>query len=120
MWRVAASLRAAWDRALACDPQSAYGGVVALNRPLDPATAEAISRIFVEIVIAPDAPPEAAAILARKTGLRLLVTGAMPDPAAAGLVLRSVSGGILVQQRDRAALARDGLRTVTRRAPERG
>ncbi len=114
---VAASLREAWDRALACDPQSAFGGVVALNRPLDAATAEAIGRIFVEIVIAPETEPEAAAILARRTGLRLLVTGAMPDPAAAGFGLRSVSGGILVQQRDRAALTRDGLRTVTRRAP---
>jgi phosphoribosylaminoimidazolecarboxamide formyltransferase/IMP cyclohydrolase len=114
---VAASLREAWDRALACDPQSAYGGVVALNRPLDPVTAEAIGRIFVEIVIAPEAPPEAAAILARRSGLRLLVTGAMPDPAAAGLAFRSVSGGILVQERDRVAVAGDGLRTVTRRAP---
>ncbi|MGA8552511.1 MAG: bifunctional phosphoribosylaminoimidazolecarboxamide formyltransferase/IMP cyclohydrolase, partial [Stellaceae bacterium] len=114
---VAASLRAAWDRALACDPQSAYGGVVALNCPLDPATAEAIAQIFVEIVIAPEVEPQAQMILARRTGLRLLVTGAMPDPAASGLGLRSVSGGILVQQRDRVAVARGGLRTVTRRAP---
>ena len=90
---------------------------MALNRPLDPATAEAIRRIFVEIVIAPEAEPQAATILARRTGLRLLVTGAMPDPAASGLGLRSVSGGILVQERDRVAVARDGLRTVTRRAP---
>ena len=114
---VAASLGAAWDRALACDPVSAYGGVVALNRPLDSATAEAISRIFVEIVVAPEAEPQAAAILARRTGLRLLVTGAMPDPAAAGLAFRSLSGGILVQERDRVAVARAGLRIVTRRAP---
>ena len=114
---IAASLGTAWERALACDPQSAYGGVVAINRPLDPATAEAISRIFVEIVIVPEAEPQAAAILARRSGLRLLVTGAMPDPTAAGLAFRSLAGGILVQERDRAALARDGLRIVTRRAP---
>ena len=117
---IAGSLRAAWDKALACDPQSAYGGVVALNRPLDMATAEAIGRIFVEIVIAPEAEPEAAASLARRTALRLLVTGAMPDPAAPGLDFRSVAGGVLVQQRDALSLAADALRTVTRRAASAG
>jgi len=114
---IGASLREAWDKALACDRQSAFGGVVALNRPLDSATAEAIGQIFVEIVIAPEAPPEAAAILARRTALRLLVTGAMPDPAERGLSFRSVAGGILVQERDRIAAARNMLQTVTRRAP---
>jgi phosphoribosylaminoimidazolecarboxamide formyltransferase / IMP cyclohydrolase len=114
---IGTSLREAWDKALACDRQSAFGGVVALNRPLDAATAEAIGPIFVEIVIAPAAPPEAAALLARRTALRLLVTGAMPAPAAPGLNIRSVAGGILVQERDRVAAIRDGLRTVTRRAP---
>ena len=90
---------------------------MALNRPLDSATAEAIARIFVEIVIAPDAPPEAAALLNRRPGLRLLAAGALPDPAAPGLGFRSLAGGILVQERDRIAAGRDGLRTVTRRAP---
>jgi phosphoribosylaminoimidazolecarboxamide formyltransferase / IMP cyclohydrolase len=108
---------AAWDKALACDPVSAFGGVVALNRPLDLATAEGIAKLLIEIVIAPEAEPEAAAILARRPALRLLVTGAMPDPAAPGREFRSLAGGILVQERDaRSALAAD-LQIVTRRTP---
>jgi phosphoribosylaminoimidazolecarboxamide formyltransferase / IMP cyclohydrolase len=114
---VGAGLREAWDKALACDPVSAFGGVVALNRPLDPETAEAIGRLFVEVVIAPEAAHAAAAILARRTGLRLLVTGGMPDPAGAGRSFRAVAGGILLQERDRLSIGRDGLRPVTRRAP---
>ena len=112
-----AALREAWHKALACDPVSAYGGVVALNRPLDAATAEAIGRLFIEVVIAPDVTKEAASILARRTTLRLLITGGLPDPAAEGTSFRSVSGGILVQERDRLGIGRDALRTVTRRAP---
>ncbi len=112
-----ASLGEAWEKALACDPVSAFGGVVALNRPLDAATAEAIGRLLIEVVIAPQAAAEAAAVLARRPRLRLLVSGAMPDPAAPGLSFRSLSGGFLVQERDRLALGRGALRTVTQRAP---
>ena len=112
-----ASLREAWDRAYACDPQSAFGGVVALNRPLDLATAEVIGNRFVELVIAPQAQAAAAAVLARRAALRLLVTGGMPDPAAPGLQFRSVAGGILMQERDARLLAPDDLRIVTKRAP---
>ena len=111
------TLRAAWGKALACDPVSAYGGVVALNRPLDMATAEAIGRLFIEVVIAPGVMEEAAALLAHRTALRLLVTGGVPDPAAPGESFRSVAGGILVQERDRLGVGRDALRVVTRRAP---
>jgi phosphoribosylaminoimidazolecarboxamide formyltransferase / IMP cyclohydrolase len=111
------SLREAWDKALACDPVSAYGGVVALNRPLDTAIAEAIGRLFIEVVIAPNVTEEAAALLARRTALRLLVTGGVPDPSAPGKSFRSVAGGILVQERDRLGIGRDALRVVTRRAP---
>jgi phosphoribosylaminoimidazolecarboxamide formyltransferase/IMP cyclohydrolase len=111
------SLRAAWDKALACDPVSAYGGVVALNRSLDAVTAEAIRRLFIEVVIAPGVTQEAAAILARKTALRLLVTGGVPDPAAPEKGFRSMSGGILVQERDRLCVGQEALRTMTRRAP---
>jgi phosphoribosylaminoimidazolecarboxamide formyltransferase/IMP cyclohydrolase len=111
------TLRVAWDKALACDPVSAYGGVVALNRCLDAAAAEAIGRLFIEVVIAPDVTQEAAAILARKTALRLLVTGGVPDPAAPGKGLRLVSGGILVQEHDRLCVGREALRTMTSRAP---
>ena len=111
------TLHEAWHKALACDPVSAYGGVVALNRDLDAVTAEAIGRLFIEVVIAPDVTKEAAVILVRRTTLRLLVTGGVPDPAAAATSFRSVSGGILVQERDRLCVGSDALRTVTRRAP---
>jgi phosphoribosylaminoimidazolecarboxamide formyltransferase/IMP cyclohydrolase len=114
---VAISLRPAWENALACDPLSAFGGVVAVNRPLDRATAEAIAALVVEIVIAPEAEAEAAAILARRPALRLLVTGGMPDPAAAEREFRSLAGGILVQERDRRRAAAEDLDCVTRRAP---
>jgi phosphoribosylaminoimidazolecarboxamide formyltransferase/IMP cyclohydrolase len=114
---IGASLREAWDKALACDPVSAFGGVVALNRPLDPPTAEAIAGLFVEVVIAPETEEAARAILARRTELRLLVTGGVPDRQAPGLDFRSVAGGILVQQRDRLSAARETLRTATCRAP---
>jgi phosphoribosylaminoimidazolecarboxamide formyltransferase/IMP cyclohydrolase len=114
---IGASLREAWDKALACDPVSAFGGIVALNRRLDGPTAEAIARLLIEVVIAPEADEAARAILARRAGLRLLVTGELPDPAAAGCSFRTVSGGVIVQERDRVLVGRDGLRTVTRRAP---
>jgi phosphoribosylaminoimidazolecarboxamide formyltransferase/IMP cyclohydrolase len=111
------SLRAAWDRALACDPVSAFGGIVAVNRPLDPKTAAAIAEIFVEVVIAPEAEPAACEILARKPLVRLLVTGGMPDPKAPGWMARSLSGGLLIQERDRVSATRDTLKVVTKRAP---
>ncbi len=111
------SLRAAWDKALACDPVSAFGGIVALNRPLDAATAEAIAPIFVEVVIAPDADPAACEILAGRGALRLLLAGGVPDPKAPGWNLRSIAGGWLVQERDRVSAGRDALRVVTKRAP---
>jgi phosphoribosylaminoimidazolecarboxamide formyltransferase/IMP cyclohydrolase len=114
---VATSLREAWDKALACDPVSAFGGIVALNRPLDAATAEAIAQIFVEVIIAPSAEPEARDILARKPALRLMLTGGMPDPKAPGWTWRSVAGGLLVQERDRISAGRDALTIVTKRAP---
>jgi phosphoribosylaminoimidazolecarboxamide formyltransferase/IMP cyclohydrolase len=114
---IGVSLREAWGKALACDPVSAFGGIVALNRPLDVATAEAIAQIFVEVVIAPDADPAACAILARRSTLRLLLTGGLPDPKAPGWNLRSVAGGLLLQERDRISAGADALKVVTKRAP---
>ena len=114
---IGATLREAWDKALACDRVSAFGGIVALNRPLDAATAEAIARLLIEVVIAPGAEEAARMLLARRTGLRLLVTGGMRDPAAPGRSFRSLAGGILVQERDHISIAQDALRVVTRRAP---
>jgi phosphoribosylaminoimidazolecarboxamide formyltransferase/IMP cyclohydrolase len=115
---VADSSRVAWDKALACDPQSAYGGIAALNRALDAATADSIAKIFVEVVIAPEITPEAQALLARKTQLRLLAAP-LPDPAAPGLVLRSLAGGYLAQSRDTGRIGAADLRIATQRAPSR-
>ncbi len=113
----AASLSAAWDAALRCDPVSAFGGIIALNRTLDEATAEKIATIFSEVIVAPDATPGAQAILARKKNVRLLLTGGLPDPAAAGATFRSVAGGFLAQTRDAGRITREGLKLVTKRAP---
>src|SRR5438132_1129616 len=112
-----AGLHEAWVKALACDPVSAFGGIVAVNRPLDATTAAAIAEIFVEVVIAPEAEPAAREILAQKRLLRLLVTGGMPDPKAPGWMVHSLSGGLLIQERDRVSATRDMLKVVTKRAP---
>ncbi len=109
------TLGQAYARALDCDRTSAFGGIVALNRPLDGPTAAAIAAIFTEVVIAPGADPDALAAFAAKPNLRLLLTDAMPDPGAPGLAWKQVAGGWLVQDRDARLL--DELRVVTRRAP---
>ncbi|MFC7473454.1 bifunctional phosphoribosylaminoimidazolecarboxamide formyltransferase/IMP cyclohydrolase [Dankookia sp. GCM10030260] len=111
------SLAAAWDRALLCDPVSAFGGIVAANRTLDAAAAEKIAAIFTEVVVAPDADEGAKAVFARKKNLRLLLTGGLPDPAAPGLTFRSVAGGFLAQSRDAGRITAEGLKVVTQRAP---
>ena len=113
---VGESLSDAYARALACDPVSAFGGIVAVNRALDEATAAEIVKVFTEVVIAPAIDPAAAEILAAKKNLRVLVTGSVPDAMAAGLTVKSVAGGYLVQGRDN--LVTEGeLKTVTKRAP---
>jgi len=112
-----ASLAEAYARALECDPVSAFGGIVALNRALDGETAERIAEIFTEVVVAPEADEDARAVFAKKKNLRLLVTGGMADPAAPGLAFRSLSGGFLLQQRDARRVAAEDLDIVTRRKP---
>jgi phosphoribosylaminoimidazolecarboxamide formyltransferase/IMP cyclohydrolase len=107
----------AWAEALACDSVSAFGGIVAANRPLDAATAEAITQIFTEVVVAPDADDEARTIFARKKNLRLLLTGELPNPARGGQTLAVIAGGLLVQDRDNGMVSRDQLKCVTRRQP---
>ncbi len=107
----------AWEKALACDPVSAFGGIVALNRPLDAEAARRIAAIFTEVIIAPAAEEEAIALLARKKNLRLLLAGSLPDPAAAGLTFKSLAGGFLAQTRDSGRITAADLRCVTRRAP---
>ncbi len=112
-----ATLAEAYRRAFDCDRTSAFGGIVALNRPLDAETARAITGIFTEVVIAPGASDEAREIFATKKNLRLLITEGLPDPRAGGLALRQVAGGFLVQDRDNGFVAMDDLRVVTKKAP---
>ncbi len=112
-----ANLLDAYRKALACDPLSAYGGIVALNQKLDAEAARAITEIFTEVIIAPDATEEAIGIVGAKKNLRLLLAGGLPDPRAAGLLAKSVAGGFLVQSRDNAVVDEMQLRNVTKRAP---
>jgi phosphoribosylaminoimidazolecarboxamide formyltransferase/IMP cyclohydrolase len=114
---IAPSMAEAYRRALACDPVSAFGGIIALNRTLDGETAAEIAKIFTEVIIAPDATDDAREIIAGKKNLRLLLAGGLPDPAAPGMTVKSVAGGYLLQNRDNGRVFRDGLKVVTRRAP---
>jgi phosphoribosylaminoimidazolecarboxamide formyltransferase/IMP cyclohydrolase len=113
----AGTLLDAYRAAFACDTVSAFGGIVACNRSLDGATAEAIADIFTEVVVAPDADAAALAVFARKKNLRLLLTGDLPDPKRPGLTMKSIAGGFLLQSRDTGAVAREELKVVTKRAP---
>jgi phosphoribosylaminoimidazolecarboxamide formyltransferase/IMP cyclohydrolase len=112
-----ATVLEAYERALACDPVSAFGGIIALNQALDAATATKILDLLTEVVIAPEIDADAAKLFARKKNVRLLTTGGMPNPLASGLTFKSVAGGFLVQGRDNARLAPADLKVVTRRAP---
>jgi phosphoribosylaminoimidazolecarboxamide formyltransferase/IMP cyclohydrolase len=111
------SLAKAFGRALRCDPTSAFGGIIAVNRPLDTDAAQAMSKLFLEVIIAPEITEEARAILAKKKNLRVLQTGAMPDPEEGGLTLKMLAGGFLLQDRDNARITGDALKTATKRAP---
>jgi phosphoribosylaminoimidazolecarboxamide formyltransferase / IMP cyclohydrolase len=112
-----ANLVDAYRKALACDPVSAFGGIVAVNRRLDADAARAITDIFTEVIIAPDASEEAIAIVGAKKNLRLLIAGGLPDPRAAGMIVKSVAGGLLVQSRDNAVVDDMALKIVTKRPP---
>ena len=111
------TLTEAYRRAFDCDRTSAFGGIVALNRPVDMATAEAIAGVFTEVVIAPGADDAALSIFGTVKNLRLLLTDDLADPAAAGRIIRQVSGGYLVQDKDAGQIGGDDLRVVTKRAP---
>jgi phosphoribosylaminoimidazolecarboxamide formyltransferase/IMP cyclohydrolase len=113
----AGTLLDAYRMALACDTTSAFGGIVALNRKIDAEAAKAITEIFTEVIIAPDATDEAIKIVAAKKNLRLLLAGSLPDARAKGLTVKSVAGGLLVQSRDNAVVDEMQLKTVTKRAP---
>jgi phosphoribosylaminoimidazolecarboxamide formyltransferase/IMP cyclohydrolase len=107
----------AYRAAFQCDSVSAFGGIIALNRPLDAETARAITEIFTEVVVAPGASDEARAIFAAKKNLRLLLVGDLADPRRPGLTVKTIAGGLLVQSRDNGVLADVELRQVTKRAP---
>nr|WP_294850311.1 bifunctional phosphoribosylaminoimidazolecarboxamide formyltransferase/IMP cyclohydrolase [uncultured Sphingomonas sp.] len=111
------SLLTAWQDALACDSVSAFGGIVAVNVPLDGPTAEAICDIFTEVVVAPAADDAARAAFARKKNLRLLITGDLPDPRRGGLAIKPITGGLLVQSCDNGAVSLADLKVVTKRQP---
>jgi phosphoribosylaminoimidazolecarboxamide formyltransferase/IMP cyclohydrolase len=112
-----ADLVSAYRKAFACDTQSPYGGIIAVNRTLDADTARVITEILTEVIIAPDATEEAIAIIAKRKNLRLLLAGSLPDPRAASLTAKTVAGGLLVQSRDNAVVDDLTLKTVTKRAP---
>jgi len=112
-----ADLVSAYQKALACDSTSAFGGIIAMNRTLDADTARAITGIFTEVIIAPDATEEAIAIIAGRKNLRLLLAGSLPDPRAPGLTAKTVAGGLLVQSRDNAVVDDMTFKVVTKRAP---
>jgi phosphoribosylaminoimidazolecarboxamide formyltransferase/IMP cyclohydrolase len=112
-----ADLVSAYRKAFACDTQSPYGGIIAVNRTLDADAARVITEILTEVIIAPDATEEAIAIIAKRRNLRLLLAGSLPDPRAAGLTAKTVAGGLLVQSRDNAVVDDITLKTVTKRTP---
>ncbi|MDH5797203.1 MAG: bifunctional phosphoribosylaminoimidazolecarboxamide formyltransferase/IMP cyclohydrolase [Paracoccaceae bacterium] len=112
-----ATLAEAYSRAFDCDRTSAFGGIIALNQPLDGATAEEIAKIFTEVVIAPGADADAMSVFEKKKNLRLLTTEGLPDPRSASIAWRQVAGGILVQDKDNGALSVPDLRIVTKKAP---
>ncbi|KPL53643.1 phosphoribosylaminoimidazolecarboxamide formyltransferase [Prosthecomicrobium hirschii] len=116
----AKTLKDAYLKALACDPVSAFGGIVALNRTLDAEAAEEIVKIFTEVIIAPDATDEAKAIVAAKKNLRLLLAGGLPKPAEMGLTVKTVAGGFLAQTRDYGTVDDIDLEVKTRRQPTGG
>jgi phosphoribosylaminoimidazolecarboxamide formyltransferase / IMP cyclohydrolase len=112
-----ATLKEAYLKALACDSVSAFGGIIALNQILDAAAADEISKVFTEVIIAPDATPEAKAVLAAKKNLRLLLTGGLANPKLSGLTVKSIAGGLLVQSRDNGNIDDLQLKVVSKRQP---
>lgn len=111
------NLADAYQKALACDPISAFGGIIALNRELDAKTAELISKKFVEVVIAPAISKQAKEIIAKKENIRVLVTGYDGGDITSENMIRQIEGGFLLQQKDNALILPENLRVVTKRSP---
>jgi phosphoribosylaminoimidazolecarboxamide formyltransferase/IMP cyclohydrolase len=112
-----ADIAEAYMRALACDPVSAFGGIIAFNRPLDAKAAAEVVKILTEVVIAPDASEEALKIMTAKKNVRVLLAGGLPDPKSPGMTVKSVAGGYLLQSRDNGRVTKSDLKVVTKRAP---
>ena len=113
----ASSVLEAYQRAYDCDRVSAFGGIIAVNRPLDGATATEIVKILTEVVVAPSIDDDAKAILATRKNVRVLEIGALPDPSARGRLVKPVAGGLLVQDRDFGRITEANLTVATKRAP---
>ncbi len=113
------SLAEAYQGAFDCDRTSAFGGIVALNREIDEETALLITKVFTEVVIAPALSDEARKVFGAKKNLRLLETGALPDPRAPMPSYRQVAGGLLVQDKDVGHVGLGDLKVVTKRAPSK-
>lgn len=111
------NLSEAYEKALASDPVSAYGGIIAFNRKIDGDVAELVAKLFVEVIIAPDADEKALEIIGKKKNLRLLLTGEMPELGREDMLVKSVAGGLLVQTRDNIILNKNDLKIVTKRKP---
>lgn len=111
------TLLASYEKALAADPVSAFGGIVALNSTLDEETARAIVKVFTEVVIAPSVTDEARKVLSAKPNIRVLAIGTLLDLDALGMTFKSIAGGFLVQDADAAIMDAESARTVTARAP---
>jgi phosphoribosylaminoimidazolecarboxamide formyltransferase/IMP cyclohydrolase len=114
---VAPTIRDAYLLALRCDPVSAFGGIIACNQTIDAAAAQEMTKIFTEVVIAPDADAGAKAVFEAKKNLRLLTAGGLPDPRSRGVQAKTVAGGLLVQSRDHGVIDDVALRVVTKRQP---
>lgn len=112
-----ASQQQAYQRALACDPVSAFGGIIALNQEIEAATAEEIAKLFAEVIIAPSVSAAAMEIFAAKKNLRVLTTGSLPDSRTGGHLVKTIAGGLLVQSRDNGCVDDLELKVVTNRAP---
>jgi len=112
---IAGSLTDAYKRALSCDTESAFGGIIAFNRVLDEATAKDVAELFAEVIIAPEIDDAAKAVLSAKKNLRVLATGTMPNAEETGMTVRSLAGGYLLQGRDHRVL--EDMKVVTKRAP---
>jgi phosphoribosylaminoimidazolecarboxamide formyltransferase/IMP cyclohydrolase len=113
-----ADLLAAYEKAWATDPESAFGGVIACNAEVDAAFAQTVvERQFVEVIVAPAFAPDALQALARKRNVRVLATGPLAEPATPSLRLQQVEGGVLVQDKDVAMVEPAAMRVVTKRQP---